>query len=145
MRGTWFLGGGRHATGQRVGVDPALAALLGPRAGVHVAPEVCGIHHRQTVQGRVLIICLHGSRFSVQQGAKLCKMQKSASSYSHMSLKTTKHCYCFFCCCCKQECGWRWGSVCRAWWGGFDNRNLLDGHALESRNTLMSFNVARSC
>lgn len=67
VSGTGFLGCGGHATGQRVGVDPSLAALLGARARVYVAPEVGSVHHRQTVQGRVLIICSHINRFSTAE------------------------------------------------------------------------------
>lgn len=65
---TWFLGRGGHAAGQRVRVDPSLAALLGAWAGVDVAPEVGGVHHRQTVQRRVLIVCSHTKTHSSTSG-----------------------------------------------------------------------------
>lgn len=55
---TWFLRGGGHPAGQGVGVNPALSALLpGTHSHVHVVPGVSGVHHRQTVQGRILVVC----------------------------------------------------------------------------------------
>lgn len=147
--GTWLLGGGWHATGQRVGVDPPLAALLGPRAGVDVASEVCGIHHWQTVQGGVLIICSHGNLLSIQKVASLYKKKHNIFlsyfneifSIFHRSI-WVKNSWIHFCK--HHQCGWRWGSVCRARWADFDTRHLFDGHALRSRDTPRSCNVNRS-
>lgn len=62
---TRFLGSGRHSAGQRVGVDPALGALLA-RAHwhVHCVPGVGSSHHRQAVKRRVLVVCQKSSKIS---------------------------------------------------------------------------------
>ena len=62
---TRFLRCCRHATGERVCVDPSLSTLLGARTGVHVVSGVSSSHYRQAVQRGILVVYAH--RFTVSR------------------------------------------------------------------------------